>query len=1057
MIPDMRGSTLGNYLLVERVGSPGVTAVYRASQGGAEGEVAVKLVPVNLAESPDFQARFEEAIETVSQIEHPNLLPLLDYGYAPGFTYLVMPYLPAGSLQARLARGMLAAPHATGIIQQIAAALDEAHRQGVIHGDLKPGNVLFDREGRALVSDVAVTRVLEAALNQTLPASAAMPYYLSPEQGMGYAISHQSDIYSLGVMAYELLTGALPFTADSPVALVFQHVGAPPPSLRQHNPDLPQEVEEVVLKALAKDPTARFASGGELAAALQTAFITAAQAVPVAPTVEPPAAPEPASGPDVPEPAPIAVVEAPPADVIETAPPPPAPALPAELEQARRSSMSGIRYGAVRELANLLAGDDAGLAALARQALVELVADENHMVSQAAATALAAAPEAPAPADAAPQIDTPPAPAPVETLPPAEEYAPVLAEPAPMEAVPVEAAPPPHATLIGAALDMVIAHAAEAQAVPEPEPEPEPVVQAPIYITATLPYANMPQDELAALRRMANARLRSVPLLARSLHGSDREEAAQARTMLAELVHDDSPEVAEAAQVALGQKKALSFAARQLATARPAHQERQVSATPACVATSTRAAAPAPQATAPASTAAPVATPVTPPAPQVTPPASQVSSPAQAAPPPRMSTPTSTPASPPTPQTVFAPATQPATQPVIQESLWERWWPVGAAGLAGGGLIGLFAGGGGTLTMILAGLLGLMSVLLTVGQWGKNNIWLKIATGGNALLVVGVLGLIGAEWMGWIEETAEITEVALVGVQALPFTLGLAALLTLAEAFLGVHSDDTSPQHLWQRWWPVGVTALALGAGALLVSEEVSTGDDELWAGLLVLIGVVAVALMVRLWRRGNMWLAGLFTLSGGVICLTVFLELGIEYDWFERSDEFWDFTHTLEPLLPFVVGVSLLVIVWDVFTGGGTKTVPPSVAQPVAPNRYSTTPTAASASVPASRAPAASAVPAPAQSTWQHWWPTAASIAALAVYFGIREYSTSETWTGLIFICGVAAALAIDQIRKRHSWRSVLFSMTAGAWIIVSFIGINYYFDLVDLYLTDDLVEFIL
>jgi hypothetical protein len=261
----LTGKQLGPYRVVAPLGAGGMASVYKAYQPGVDRYVALKILPQHLASDPQFVARFQSEATIIANLQHPHILPVFDFGAAEGYTYLVMPLIAGGTLAQSLQGQPLPFDQIRRIIAQVGDALDYAHSRGIVHRDVKPSNVLLDPRGNCLLSDFGIAKIVAGAVPLTITGSIlGTPAYMSPEQSLGAKIDTRSDIYALGVVLYELATGRVPFTAETPMGVVFKQIYAPLPPPRTLNPALPERLEGTVLKALAKEPSDRFQTAAEL-------------------------------------------------------------------------------------------------------------------------------------------------------------------------------------------------------------------------------------------------------------------------------------------------------------------------------------------------------------------------------------------------------------------------------------------------------------------------------------------------------------------------------------------------------------------------------------------------------------------------------------------------------------------------------------------------------------------------------------------------------------------------------------------------------------------------
>ncbi|MCI0520127.1 MAG: serine/threonine protein kinase [Chloroflexi bacterium] len=271
----MPEQSIGRYVIKAEIGRGGMATVYHAYDPNFERDVAIKVLPTSLLHDPQFRARFEREAKMIALLEHPAIVPVYDFGEQDGQPYIVMRYMSGGSLTERIRQGAIPLQETCQILSRLAPALDAAHARGVIHRDIKPGNILFDQYGNAFLSDFGVARLTqEASLNLTGDGIVGTPAYMSPEQVQGdKAVDGRSDIYALGVVAFQMLTGAAPYQADTPAKTMLMHILEPVPQLLQKNASLPQGCEAVLACALAKYPEDRYPTSVAFAQALEAASL----------------------------------------------------------------------------------------------------------------------------------------------------------------------------------------------------------------------------------------------------------------------------------------------------------------------------------------------------------------------------------------------------------------------------------------------------------------------------------------------------------------------------------------------------------------------------------------------------------------------------------------------------------------------------------------------------------------------------------------------------------------------------------------------------------------
>jgi len=273
MSENLIGTTINGYEIISQVGQGGMATVFLARQQSMNRNVALKFLPKQFMSDDTYLQRFEREVKIVSQLEHRNIVPVYDYGEHNGQPYIAMRYMTAGSVDDLLRDGRVPVERILSIIEQVAPALDYAHSKDILHRDLKPSNILLDDGGGAFITDFGIARILsEQSTAITTQGVVGTPSYMSPEQAQAHALDGRSDVYSLGVMLFEMVTGRRPFESDTPYSIAVMQVTTAPPSPRAYDNNVSSAIESVVLKALRKDPQKRYDNAGELASALRLAI-----------------------------------------------------------------------------------------------------------------------------------------------------------------------------------------------------------------------------------------------------------------------------------------------------------------------------------------------------------------------------------------------------------------------------------------------------------------------------------------------------------------------------------------------------------------------------------------------------------------------------------------------------------------------------------------------------------------------------------------------------------------------------------------------------------------
>ncbi len=277
------GRKLGGYEITEWLGRGGMASVYKAVDPSGSVHVAIKVLPPTLAEYPQFSERFQQEARVVMRLEHPHIVPVTEVQEVGDYAFQVMPYYALGSLADQLRSWTPTLEEAARLVRQAGSALDYAHRQGIVHRDVKTSNILLDDNGEAMLSDFGLALILDASFSLTGSAILGTPAYISPEQAQGHRVDAHSDQYSLGIVLFRLATGRLPFEDENPMAVVLKHINQPLPSPRSLNPEVPEGLERVILKATAKDQGDRFDSVAEMTDAMDRALLYARDPLAISP------------------------------------------------------------------------------------------------------------------------------------------------------------------------------------------------------------------------------------------------------------------------------------------------------------------------------------------------------------------------------------------------------------------------------------------------------------------------------------------------------------------------------------------------------------------------------------------------------------------------------------------------------------------------------------------------------------------------------------------------------------------------------------------------------
>jgi serine/threonine protein kinase len=273
MNDELIGVTIGHYRLTQRLGQGGMATVYKAYQENLDREVAIKILPEHYTQNPNFVARFKLEARALARLSHPNIVTVHDAGEFQRRLYIVMAYIAGGTLRDQLNRPLPLA-RIIQVTRAVASALSYAHERNIIHRDVKPANVLMELDGRPVLSDFGIAKIVAEETGEQLTSvgtGVGTPEYMSPEQCRGLAVDSRSDIYALGIMVYEMFTGRTPFQSAAFTAVIYAQIYEPPPPPSRFNPQVTPAIDAVILQALAKEPDHRFQRATDLADALERA------------------------------------------------------------------------------------------------------------------------------------------------------------------------------------------------------------------------------------------------------------------------------------------------------------------------------------------------------------------------------------------------------------------------------------------------------------------------------------------------------------------------------------------------------------------------------------------------------------------------------------------------------------------------------------------------------------------------------------------------------------------------------------------------------------------
>jgi len=275
-MPHLNGKSLGHYQIIEPIGSGGTAQIYRAYQPSVKRDVVVKVLSPSYRDEPGFVERFAQEVDVIAHLQHPHIIQVYDFGEQDGDVYIVMAYIRGGTLADRIkgSKGGLPDEETIRLFDQIAKGLDYAHAKGIVHRDLKPSNILMDENGNPYLADFGLAKFTEGKIELTNTMMTGTAAYMAPEIAREGKSTKRADIYALGVILFEMLTGKLPFQGATPYKILSAHINQPVPKIRELRPELPEAVQEVLETALAKNPAKRYSTAEAMASALTSAMST---------------------------------------------------------------------------------------------------------------------------------------------------------------------------------------------------------------------------------------------------------------------------------------------------------------------------------------------------------------------------------------------------------------------------------------------------------------------------------------------------------------------------------------------------------------------------------------------------------------------------------------------------------------------------------------------------------------------------------------------------------------------------------------------------------------